>query len=135
MRLVLKCAKNVHMRRQVTDRITALQWIMRWWRSAASASDDRPDVDTIQEPTPSVPAEWLSLYTYLQQRYASTVVLTFGQMEMLLGRALPEAARTDRNWWTDAAPPVSRCSQAWTAARRTATPNLLAQTVVFERRP
>jgi hypothetical protein len=118
----------------VTDRMGALEWIVRWWRQAVPPPGERPHEDTMQEPTPSVPAEWLSLHTYLQHRYASTVVLTFGQMEMLLGRALPEAARTDRAWWTDAASRGSRCSDAWTAARRTATPNLPAQTVAFERR-
>ena len=31
-------------------------------------------------------------------RYASTVVLTFDQMESLLGFALPEAAHKERAW-------------------------------------
>jgi hypothetical protein len=35
------------------------------------------------------PAEYLSLYTYLEHR-ASTIVLTFEQRQALLGFALPE---------------------------------------------
>ena len=75
------------------------------------------------------------LYEYLENRYANNVVLTFGQIEDLLGFTLPDPARTDKEWWTIADTNVAeaRCSDAWTLARRTATPNLLAQTVVFER--
>ena len=40
------------------------------------------------------------LYQYLEHRYADTVVLTFEQMEDLLGFALPAPARTDSAWWT-----------------------------------
>jgi hypothetical protein len=75
------------------------------------------------------------LHKYLYERYADTVVLTFRQIEDLLGFALPAAARTDSAWWTapaaDGAGPD--CSDAWKRARRTAKPNLTAQHVVFER--
>ncbi len=125
---------TVDMGSKVTDYMDGLARIARRWRKAARVPDSLPDVVEIQEPTPSIPAAWLSLYTYLQHRYACTVVLTFGQMETLLGRALPEEARVDHNWWTETGPGVNRCSDAWTATRRTATPNLLAQTVAFERR-
>jgi hypothetical protein len=73
------------------------------------------------------------LYTYLEKRYADKVVLTFRQIEDLLGFALPAAARTDPGWWTNAAEEADDCSDAWRRARRTATPNLPAQHVVFER--
>jgi hypothetical protein len=74
------------------------------------------------------------LYKYLDERYADTVVLTFRQIEDLLGFALPAPARTDPAWWTTAAGDAeSRCSDAWTLAHRTAKPNLVAQHVVFER--
>lgn len=72
-------------------------------------------------------------YKYLQERYATTVVLTFRQIEDLLGFALPAAARTDPGWWTNAAEETAGCSDAWRLAHRTAKPNLLAQYVVFER--
>lgn len=75
--------------------MTLFEWVSTWWRRATPVSERRPALDPIQRPTPAVPAEWLSLYTYLEHRYASTVVLTFAQLETLLGRALPEAARTE----------------------------------------
>jgi hypothetical protein len=84
---------------------------------------------------PGVPAEYLSLYTYLEHRYASIVVLTFEQMEALLGFALPVPACTERDWWTGAAVGPDRHSQAWMRAGRTATPNFSACTVTFERSP
>jgi hypothetical protein len=62
-------------------------------------------------------------------------VLTFEQVEALLGFALPEAAWSEQGWWTSAAASVDRHSDAWTVARRTATPNLSARTVTFERVP
>ena len=79
-----------------------------------------------------VPAEYQSLYAYLERRYASVVVLRFDQMEALLGFALPASACTEPGWWTS--PAIStRHSAAWTGAGRTATPNLPARIVTFER--
>jgi len=81
--------------------------------------------------------KYLLLYEYLEHRYADTVVLTFAQIEDLLGVALPDQARRDRGWWTDAEIDVAgtRHSDCWTLAERTATPNLTAQIVAFERVP
>jgi hypothetical protein len=78
---------------------------------------------------------YLLLFTYLDTRFADTVVLTFAQIEDVLGFALPEEARTRREWWTDpttnvVAPHHSDC---WTLARRTALPNVTAQVVSFAR--
>ena len=105
------------------------------WRKAAPAPVFQPAVVAAPTPKLRVPAEYLSLYTYLERRYASMVVLTFEQMESLMGRALPEAARTRLEWWTVEALPADRHSDTWTAAHRTATPNLAARTVAFERLP
>lgn len=103
-----------------------------WRRSPPVAARPTPVLQT--EPRPSrVPAEYMSLYTYLEHRYASVVVLTFEQMEALLGFALPAPASTERDWWTGAAVPPQRQSAAWIGAGRTATPNLSARTVTFER--
>jgi len=79
--------------------------------------------------------KYLSLYTYLTNRYADTVVLTFEQIESLLGFALPDPARLRQDWWTsdDAAAGESRPRDAWALAKRTAKVNLSAQTVVFDR--
>ena len=84
---------------------------------------------------PRVRDGYLPLYAYLEHRYASSVVLTFEQIESLLGFALPAAARQEPGWWTNVAPNGSRDGEAWTAAKRTATPNLLARHVTFERLP
>ena len=84
---------------------------------------------------PRVRHGYLPLYTYLEHRYASTVVLTFEQIESLLGFALPVAARQEPGWWTGGAEDASRNAEAWTAAQRTALPNLLARHVTFERLP
>jgi len=108
-------------------------WVSEWWRKAPPVSE--PEIAAVPTPRakPRVPPEYLSLYTYLEHRYASTVVLTFPQMEALLGFALPERARTEPAWWTGV--PVLRDvhSNAWSVAGRTATPNLSARTVAFER--
>ena len=78
---------------------------------------------------------YASLQKYLTARYADAVVLTFAQIEDLLGFALPVAAWVEPAWW---GPPVpgdvaSAQSHSWVLARRTATPNLAAETVLFER--
>ena len=75
------------------------------------------------------------LYRYLEDRFANRVVLTFSEIEDLLGFALPQEARLQREWWTNAAADVLQpsYSDSWVMARRTAQPNLMAKTVVFER--
>src|SRR5205809_4176049 len=82
-----------------------------------------------------VPGPYLVLFEYLEKRYANRVVLTFAQIEDLLGSALPAQAHMDRAWWTDAEVDVGqpRCSDSWLLAHRSAAPNLLARTVVFAR--
>jgi hypothetical protein len=87
--------------------------------------------------TRDVSGEYRLLYRYLEDRYASTVVLTFSQIEDLLGFALPAVARTDTTWWTSADKNAggSPHSYAWLLASRTATPNLMAHIVTFERQP
>jgi len=79
--------------------------------------------------------KYLSLYNYLENRYANTVVLTFAQIEDLLGFALPDVASLRQDWWTNEDPgtALANYSDSWILASRTARPNLLAKTVVFER--
>ena len=115
--------------------MTLPEWASAWWRRATAGPERPPSVAPMPQARPPVPAEYLSLYTYLEHRYASNVVLTFEQMEALLGFALPAAARVERDWWTAAAVRSARHSDAWTVARRTATPNLVARNVAFERLP
>jgi hypothetical protein len=82
-----------------------------------------------------VPAEYVSLHKYLDDRYANTVVLTFAEIEDLLGFTLPDLARLQLEWWAsaDSDSNPSAQSRSWTQASRTAKANLLAQTVAFER--
>ena len=87
------------------------------------------------EAMPPVPAAYMPLYTYLNRRYAGRVVLTFEQIESLLGFAPPAPAFADAEWWTGAGAAHDRHSAAWTAARRSAAPQLRARTVAFERLP
>lgn len=74
-------------------------------------------------------------HKYLDERYADTVVLTFAQIEDLLGGTLPASARADPGWWTGAQDQNAelQCSDAWRLAHRTAVPNLPAGHVSFER--
>ena len=83
----------------------------------------------------SVPIEYRSLQKYLTERHADIVVLTFAQIEDLLGFRLPPLASLHLTWWADddANGPGLAQSRAWTEANRTATPNLAARTVMFER--
>lgn len=101
----------------------AIQYRVRSGLAASSPGDD-------------MPSKYAALYTYLENRYANVVVLTFAQIEDLIGFSLPELARTQREWWaaTDAATDESQPSaSAWASTGRTVTPNLLARTVLFER--
>jgi len=84
-----------------------------------------------------VTGKYLLLFLYLQNRYADSVVLTFGQIESLLGFSLPDQARLNQQWWT-AAEGISAGpdhADSWVVARRVAAPNLPAQTIAFERAP
>jgi len=110
------------------------EWVRARWRTT-TAVPQRPAVVRMETAMPPVAAPYLALYTYLQHRYASNVVLTFDQMEDLIGFALPAPARAERDWWTSPVSDMDGHSNAWTVARRTATPNLLARTVAFERLP
>jgi hypothetical protein len=89
-----------------------------------------------QKPDGTVKAgKYQLLYQYLEKRYANRVVLTFTQIEDLIGFALPDSAHVNQNWWADDDGDGQHDAQSrsWTLASRTATPNLQAQTVVFER--
>ena len=117
----------------MTDWTTLLESIRTWRNRARPVLEPPKLILALAQPAPRVPAEYLSLYTYLEHRYASNVVLTFEQIEALLGFALPASACTEPEWWTRAAVPTQRHSTAWTGANRTATPNLTARIVAFER--
>jgi hypothetical protein len=95
------------------------------------AADNQAAVDLRTE---VVSGKYGVLYRYLEHRYADVVVLTFGQIEDLLGFALPQLARTYQPWWTlGANAEGAPHADAWIVAGRTATPNLQSKTVIFTR--
>ena len=110
-----------------------LDWIKR--RGSLAHSQAEADAEATKRQGCAMSGKYLSLYKYLENRYANTVVLTFAEIEDLLGFTLPDLARLQQEWWTNAdpntAPPGH--SQSWMLTSRTARPNLLAQTVIFER--
>jgi hypothetical protein len=109
-----------------------LGWV-RQRRSRSAAVDQRATrILPLESNTPHVAAEYRALHTYLERRFAGVIVLTFEQVEALLGFALPAIASTAPEWWTNAVNP-DRHAAAWTAAGRTAVPNLGARTITFER--
>src|SRR4029434_6791138 len=89
-------------------------WIGTRWRRPPPAPQPTPRMFPVEQSAPHVPREYRALYTYLERRYASVVVLTFEQMEALLGFALPIRARTEREWWTDSGDTQQHHSAAWT---------------------
>jgi hypothetical protein len=106
-----------------------LQWIKgrrpaRNSESEAGAANAEPSV---------VSGRSGPLHKYLDGRYADAVVLTFGEIEDLIGFALPELARVSKDWWTTPDPDTTRFADSWKQARRTARPNLRALTVAFDR--
>ena len=109
--------------------------MMAWLRRLLQRRDDPvwTELRLAPENKPFAgPAEYLPLHTYLRDRYANTVVLTFVEIESLLGFSLPAVARLQQEWWADSGTPSAQ-SRTWSQARRTVTANLRSQTAIFER--
>jgi hypothetical protein len=111
------------------------EWTVRSVGTADVPTEERL-IGNVPGKAAKVPGKCMPLHKYLVNRFADSVVLTFGQLEDLLGCALPDSARVEQGWWTstDRDADKSSCSDAWILAGRTARPNLLARTVAFERR-
>jgi hypothetical protein len=109
-----------------------LAWMKRR-QSMAETSQPEPAAPNRQRS--AMAGKYVQLYTYLENRFADTVVLTFAEIEDLLGFTLPDLARLREDWWTspDQNTAKPRFSDSWILANRTARPNLQALTVVFER--
>ncbi|HEY2904658.1 MAG TPA: hypothetical protein VGJ29_02095 [Vicinamibacterales bacterium] len=112
---------------------------MRWWWTRGGRSElvsRRAPPSIVAGGADAQVGEYQLLYKYLHDRYANRVVLTFAEIEDLLGFALPGAARFHHEWWggVDALASQSPQADSWTLASRTATVNLSAQVVVFDRR-
>ena len=113
-----------------------LEWLKR--RRSTPIHTRDADAETPKPQRRVMAGKYRLLYKYLEERYANTVVLTFGEIEDLLGFSLPDQARLNQDWWTNAVEagvPGANYSDSWTLARRTATPNLQAHNVIFERLP
>ena len=110
-----------------------LAWLKRHGSAAYYPRDAH--VDTAKPPGRAMSGKYVLLYKYLENRYANTVVLTFAEIEDLLGFALPDQASLNQGWWTDTGIKAaeSNYSDSWILASRTAVPNLTARTVAFER--
>ena len=111
--------------------------LLDWMKKRGSTGSHRraPAAETVKPQGRVMSGQYLLLYRYLEDRYANTVVLTFAEIEDLLGFALPDQARLHQEWWTDAKTSMAgpNYSDSWILASRTAVPNLMARTVVFER--
>lgn len=111
--------------------------MLAWMKRRQSTAHNPPerDIDAAKGQRSAMSGKYLSLYTYLENRYANTVVLTFAEIEDLLGFSLPDLARLREDWWLHPDPDATRpCySDSWILASRTAKPNLRALTVVFDR--
>src|SRR6195256_5106983 len=111
-----------------------LDWLKRRRRRIAYQQHEVPELpEKAAKPAGRVMSgRYLLLYKYLENRYATTVVLTFSEIEDLLGFTLPDQASLHREWWTDRDRSLAgpNYSDSWILASRTATPNLLARTVV-----
>lgn len=110
-----------------------LDWMKK--RGSTASHHRGPAGETAKPQGRVMSGQYLQLYRYLENRYANTVVLTFAEIEDLLGFALPDQARLHQEWWTDAETNLAapNYSDSWILASRTAVPNLVAGTVVFER--
>ena len=109
------------------------EWMKR--RRSTAEKQHEPDGNVSGNQRTVMSGAYLSLHRYLHDRYATTVVLTFAQIESLLGFTLPDLARQREDWWTAPDPDLSRPGYAdsWILAGRTARPNLPALIVVFDR--
>jgi hypothetical protein len=111
--------------------------LMKWLGSRGKPEVIHIAPVAVPAPRVAAPGEYRLLHAYLAERYANVVVLRFAEIEDLLGFALPELARVRPEWWNAPDPhsPPSAQSRSWIEANRTAQPNLLAGTVMFERVP
>jgi hypothetical protein len=114
--------------------VKQLEWMKRWQRLVTPA-EPKATVRVAPRQPRRMAGTYSPLHAYLEHRYADLAVLTFEQIESLLGFALPDRARTHDDWWagrgTDAG--ASAHADAWRLAGRTAKPNFLAGVVAFER--
>ncbi len=115
-----------------------LLWVSGWYqrgRAGLLHRFEKPGRFAERPPAKGDVAEYRPLYIYLRDRYATRVVMSFAEIEALLGNPLPATARDDHRWWDTAVAPMPQSAQslAWTLAGRTAEVNVVAEGVVFDR--
>ena len=111
-----------------------LDWLKRRGWPAGREREAPEPVARPPQRVMSVSGKYQLLHKYLEERFAGTVVLTFAEIEDLLGFTLPGQARLQSEWWTaEDRVAGSPQSDSWILARRTAVPNMAAHTVAFER--
>jgi hypothetical protein len=112
-----------------------LQWLESMKRRVSREDPPATRPEPVKKPGRAMTGKYLLLHKYLNDRFANTVVLTFSEIEDLLGFTLPDPARLQQEWWTGDATTVRPSSQAdsWILASRSAKANMQAQTVEFER--
>jgi hypothetical protein len=113
--------------------------ILDWLRARGMPALRREELEPKPPPRQrrAMKGTYALLHEYLEKRYANTVVLTFSEIEDLLGFTLPDQARLRQDWWTDVSARAAgqTYSDSWVLAGRTARPNLIAKNVIFERTP
>lgn len=117
----------------MTDRRRAAtpSWTDAWaWGARLLALSRRWRAATPRD-QPHAIGRYLPLYQYLRERHANRVVLTFAEIESLVGFPLPAAARAEPGWWSG---PDAVAGEAWGLADRSVVANLAAEVVVCERR-
>jgi len=109
--------------------------LLKWMKGRRPAGQNRVEPAAAKAKRSAMSGKSTPLHKYLDERYADAVVLTFAEIEDLVGFALPELARLSNDWWTTPDPDASRprFADAWILANRTARPNLPARTVAFNR--
>ena len=111
---------------------------MTWLKTPASTDDTNGLAPAAAASSSRIAVgDYRPLEKYLDERFADTVVLRFGEIEDLVGFALPKDARAELAWWAtaEAGGAQSVQSRAWVRANRSAVANMNAQTVMFERLP
>lgn len=112
------------------------EWLTRRWTPALTPAPREIGVapPRTRGTERAIEGTFRPLFTYLDTRFADTLVLTFAQIEDVMGAALPPQARVEAGWWTDPRNgDAPHHSDSWTLAHRTAVPNLNAKIVAFAR--
>jgi hypothetical protein len=113
------------MSRSGTEWVSDVKWIKRWATAVrdiakADAHAAKRQTDAAPGKAGEVLGEYATLHNYLAKRYANIVLLTFDQIEGLLGFRLPDSAPTRQEWWAETCRDGTRdepsCSDAWVLA-------------------